>query len=107
MRSGVKSSGTEIWGKEVQHNEKAEWTNNIDNHTKNVKVQADITITRERLQKQLKKVPKWKTSGLDDVRGSWMRGFNSLHNTIGMHLEGCLRTGEVLLWRTKGRICLI
>ena len=97
----------EIWDKEVTHNEKAEWINTINSHTRNVPVQAEITITGENIQKQLKKMVKWKASGPDNAHGYWLRGFSSLHDTITVQLDDYLRTGEVPLWMTKGRTCLI
>ena len=58
-------------------------------------------------ENQLRKTPKWKSSGPDHVNGYWLKSFSKLHEIIAMQLDEILSNGETPEWMTKGRTRLI
>ena len=58
-----------IWSKSVQHNETAEWLEEVKNQFTGVEKEENIKITKEMVKNQLGKMPKLKASGPDYVNG--------------------------------------
>ena len=54
-----------IWSVKKEHNKNAEWLSNVKSKMNELKQQEDITITKESLQKAVKKLPNWKAPGSD------------------------------------------
>ena len=56
----------DIWGKEVLHNENAEWLKELKKERVEAR-QEDIVITAEMVTARSKKIPSWKVLGPDGV----------------------------------------
>ena len=102
-----KTFWSNIWSKDVMHNRDAGWIKEVEKQVEKVKKQRDIQVTLHSMQKQLRRVPKWKACGPDMVHGYWLKGFTKLHPLISIQLNECISTGETPGWMTKGRTCLI
>ena len=98
---------SELWDKNVTHNENAEWLTTMKREYQNVEMQPNINVTEEKVKTQIKKMRKWKACGPDGVHGYWLKEFTSLHSRISEQLDECLQTGQVASWMTKGRTSLI
>lgn len=96
-----------IWSVKKEQNKNAEWLGNIKSKMKGLLQQENITLTKENLQKILKKIPNWKALGNDGLQGYWIKAFKSLHGDMERLLSKCLEEGTVPLWMTKGRTALI
>ena len=55
-------------------------------------MQEDIVITREKVKMQGQKIPMWKAPGPDEVQGSWLKKFTSLHNRLAVQLDYILNS---------------
>ena len=97
----------DIWDRNVRHNMLAEWLKRVKKLFSNVEKQRDLEITRNKVRKQIKKIPKLKASGPDGVHGYWIKSFKNLLGQTTEHCAQFVNGGEVPDWRTKGRICLI
>ena len=98
---------SELWDKNVSHNENAKWLTDTKREYQSVRMQQNINITEEKVKTQIKKMPKWKACGSDGVHGYWLNEFTSLHSRIAEQLDECLQTGQVALWMTKRGTSLI
>ena len=61
----------------------------------------------DKVRKVLKRMPNWKAPGPDLVQGFWLKNLSSLHGRLTEQLEGCLSSGYVPTWMTKGPTVLI
>ena len=93
-RNGVRPDAEEsitfwssIWSKSVQHNEKAEWLEEVKNKVTGVEKQENVKITKEMVENQLRKTLKWKASGPDHENGCWLKSFTKLHEILAMLLD--------------------
>ena len=69
--------------------------------------QQDINLTKESLQKILKKLPNWQAPGRDCLQGYWIQACRSLHGDMERLLNKCLGDGWVPSWMSQGRTVLI
>ena len=97
---------SEIWGKEVEHNRRAEWLSDFKTKMENTPKQQRVEITEPKVKKMLRKIPNWKAPGPDGVQGFWMKNFTSMHTYLAQYLAHCLE-GNTPEWVTKGRTVLI
>ena len=96
-----------IWEKDVNHNEAAEWLKDLENNLKDIPKQRDININIGMVNKILKKMANWKGPGPDGIHGSWLKNFSLLHERIVQQLATCLQAGQVPGLMTKGRTLLL
>lgn len=96
-----------IWGQQKKHNKDAEWLKDYKEECARKEKQEKITITMEKMMKNLRKMPNWKAPGPDMVQGFWLKNFKSMHSGLVGYLQGCLNTGITPDWMTKGRTPLI
>lgn len=95
-----------IWGQRVEHNREAEWIREVKNrfnHSKQEKVVIGVDV----IQKKCKKLPNWKTPGLDGVQGYWFKHLTTCHKRIASQFNELL-SGEKQIpeWITCGRTVL-
>ena len=64
----------EIWEKEIEHNDQAEWISSVENEV-NIRTekQNELSINVEAFKKQARKLPNWKSPGPDGVQGFWIK----------------------------------
>ena len=62
-----------IWNREVAHNERSEWLENVEKEIEIFWKQREIVTTIDSMTKQLRKLPNWKVPGLDGVHGYWLK----------------------------------
>ena len=72
-----------------------------------VEQQCDIKVSSELIEKQLRKMPNWKSPGPDALQGYWLKNFSSLKERIARQLNECLQQNSVSDWMTKGRTVLV
>ena len=97
---------SDIWSKEKRHNNDAEWLDKL-RQEKDVNNQNNISITRELVNVQCRKMPNWKAPGLDGVQGYWLKNLNSMHEKISLMLDNILNNREALpAWMTCGKTIL-
>ena len=80
----------------------AKWLQDLRSEA-NVKKQEKIDITTASLKEILNRMPNWKSSGPDLVKGFWLKTFSSLHERVRLQLKECLDSGFVPSWLTRGR----
>ena len=52
-------------------------------------------------------MPNWKSPGPELVQGFWLKNFSGLHERVRLQLKGCLDSGFVPSWLTRGRTSLL
>ena len=93
----VKTFWGSIWGIEKQHNEDAEWLNDLEESDGNMSQQESFQLDQQKIKKQLSKLPRWKTCGSVELHGYWLKTFDSVHERISKHFHDCMDT-EVPKW---------
>ena len=96
-----------IWSKEVSHNERASWLEEVEQEFSTKEVQEDINITIEDIRTGVSKMANWKAAGPDLVQGYWFKKLPGLHARLQLHLQDCVNLGNVPEWIVKGRTVLI
>ena len=76
MQMRVENFGQTYWIIKKQHNKRAEWLEELRNSKPSV-LQNDIENTVRMVKQQVKKIPNWKASGTDGVRGFWIKKLTS------------------------------
>ena len=69
--------------------------------------QENITISTDKLKKQLQRVKSWKAPGPDELLGCWIKTFISCHNRMAAQLQLCFEMNEIPNWLTTGKTVLI
>ena len=77
---------SDIWGKEVKHNVRAEWLNDFKQEMGDIPKQQRVEITEPKLKKLLRKIPNWKAPGPDGLQGFWLKNFTSMHTYLTQYL---------------------
>ena len=96
-----------LWDKEVKHNEKAEWLKELKQEGVYHEKQTDLMITTEMVLKQTKKIPNWKCPGPDGVQGYWLKHFTTLHSRIANQMNVMIVNGsEIPRWMTTSNTVL-
>ena len=91
----------DIWGKEVLHNENAEWLKELKKERVEAR-QEDIVITAEMVTARSKKIPNWKAPGPDGVKK-----LTALHERMVRHMNDLINNRVTIpVWMTTGRIVL-
>ena len=72
---------SDIWSKEVKHNNDAEWLRKLREEQMDRFKQDRIEITIGKVKKVLKGMPNWKSAGPDLVQGFWLKNFTAMHDT--------------------------
>ena len=96
-----------IWSEEIIHNEQASWLEQVEQEFSSIDVQEDINITMEDIRTGVSKMANWKAAGPDLVQGYWFKKLPGLHPRLQLHLQDCVRQGNVPEWMVKGRTVLI
>ena len=96
-----------IWDNPVSHDPDASWLKDVEKELESNRRQNDITITKEKVKKQLRKTKKWTSPGPGGLQGYWIKTFASCHDRISEQLQRCVDEGETPEWMTAGRTTLI
>ena len=97
----------DVWSQNVEHNESADWINEVKESVSERRKQDDIVIDAVKLRQQLGKLPEWKVCGPDKVHEFWIKEFTNIHEKIITHLNKCLENGKTPEWMAKGRTYFI
>ena len=81
---------TKIW-QPKNHNEKAEWINDMTTELEGLEEGPNAEIHIELLKKTLKKISNWKTPGHDRIHGFWFKKFTSIHDKLALEMNRCLQ----------------
>ena len=98
---------SDIWDNAASHNEQAKWLKDIETDLINVKRQHEIIINLSMVRRQLKKMPNWKSPGLDGLQGYWVKNFTSCHERLALQLQNCMSSAQMPDWMTTGKTTLI
>ena len=91
----------------VQYKEDAEWLVKVEKELEVVKIQNNVVITKEDVIKQVRKIPNWKSLGLDYIQGFWLKRFSSLHQTIADILNNESQSASIPERLVESRAVLI
>ena len=83
-----------IWEKDVKHNNNAEWIDKVGAEMKPNKLQ-NIELTPMKVRKKICGIANWKAPEPGGAHTYWIKGFESLHERIGNHLQHCVKEGSV------------
>ena len=97
---------SKIWAKNVNHNEKAEWIERVEQKLEGDK-QENIHISVEDIKGQVRSMPKWKGPGPDGIHGYWLRSFTTIHEKLASTLDDCVSLCQIPEWLVVGRTILI
>ena len=89
------------------HNENAEWINNITRELDGHEVGPKMEIQVDLLKTTLKRILNWKAPGHDGIHGFWFKIFTSIHGRLALEMNRCLQDAHVPKWMTKGKTTLI
>ena len=64
-------------------------------------------MTKESLKEIFCRMPNWRSQSPDLVQGFLLKNFSSLHGRVRSQLKGCLDSGFLPSWLTKGRTALL
>ena len=64
-----------MWDNPVPYKEDAKWLKKDELELENVSIRDNVKITKEDVTMQLRKMPNWKTPGLDGTQGVWAEEF--------------------------------
>ena len=67
----------DIWGKNIQHNNNAEWLVQLEAELVDVNEQADVQVTVDLIEKQLRKMENWKSPGPDGLQAYWLKNHSN------------------------------
>ena len=90
-----------------EHNENAEWINNITIDLDGLEEAPEMEIHVDLLNTTLKRISNWKAPGHDGIQDFWFKKFTSIHGKLALEMNRCLQDVQVLEWVTKGRTTLI
>ena len=68
--------------------------------------QNDINITIEMIKQQVKKIPNWKSPGLDGVQVYWLRKLTALHERIAKQMDIISNREDIPKWMKLGKTVL-
>ena len=105
----VKQFWSDIWSKEGNFNDEANWVGDFQKYVEELEVEQmeDITISSEDVITRIRKMANWKAPGPDGIQGFWFKKLLSVHCYLVEALGKCLSSGEVPEWMVKGRTVLI
>ena len=93
----------DIWTVEKEHNKEAGWLSELIAEVKTEHPQEKVIISTEKIKKQSKKMPNWKSPGKDGVQGYWIKNLSNLHERISDQLNSILMgTNALPEWLTHG-----
>ena len=96
----------DIWGKEVLHNENAEWLKELKQGTVEA-TQEDIVITAEMVTAKSRKIPNWKAPGPDGILGYWIKNLTALHEQMADCINDLINNRVTIpVWMTTGTAVL-
>ena len=89
LQKGMKAKEfwSKLWDNPVFYKESAEWLKEVKLELENVNTQKNIGITKEHVTIQLRKMPNWKTPGLDGIQVFWFKRFTSQHQRLTEELN--------------------
>ena len=97
----VRKFWSEVWDKLVQYKEDGEWLVKVEKELEVVKIQNKVVIAKEDVIKQVRKMPNWKSPGLDYIQGFWLERFSSLHQTIADIVNNELQSASIFDWMVE------
>ena len=97
----------DIWTVEKEHNKDAQWLSELKDEINRENVQERISFNEEKVKKQARKMPNWKSAGKDGVQGYWIKNLSNLHARISDQLNSILTgTDDLPEWLTHGKTVL-
>ena len=77
----------DIWSVRREHNKHTEFLKVSRNQFENVNSKEKAEINQEMVKMQCRKMPNWKASGKDGVKGYWLENLASLHPHIEVQVK--------------------
>ena len=98
----------DIWGKEKDFNNEAEWIRREEETMNEVEEQEWEVINIEELCSALTKSPKWKSPGVDKIPNFWLNCLKSTHKQMALNFTNILQNLETAPeWLTEGTTYLL
>ena len=95
----------DIWSVGKGYNREAEWLKDIMRKDKHL--QERVVISVEKVTKQCRKMPNWKSPGKDGIQGYWIKNLSNFHERIAVQREKILMGDDSIpAWMTHGRTVL-
>ena len=79
----------------------------MEKEVQKVEESPKVNIHIDSLRATLKKMPNWKTSGLNGIHGFWFKKFTSIYDRLTTKINRCLQETNIPKWMTKGKTTLI
>ena len=87
-----------------EYNREAEWFNDLKiERADDESPKERVSISVEKIRKQCRKIPNWKTPGSDGFQGYWIKSLSSLHERISSQMKRILMGDDLPEWMTYGR----
>ena len=98
----------DIWGKEKDFNNEAEWVRCEEERMNEVEEQEWEVINIEELRSALTKSHKWKSPGVDKIPNFWLNCLISTHKQMALNFTNILQNPETAPeWLTEGTTFLL
>ena len=98
----------DIWGKEKDFNNEAEWIRREEERMNEVEEQEWEVISIEELHSALTKSHKWKSPGVHKIPNIWLNCLTSTHKQMALNFTNILQNPETAPeWLTEGTIYLL
>ena len=98
----------DIWGKEKDFNNEAEWIRHEEETMNEVEEQEWEVINIEELRSALTNSHKWKSPGVDKIPNFWLNFLHSTHKQMAFNFTNILQNSETAPeWLTEGTTYLL
>ena len=98
----------DIWRKEKDFNNEAEWIRREEERMNEVEEQEWEVINIEKLRSALTKSHEWKTPGVDKISNFWLNCLISTHKQMALNLTNLLQNPETApAWLSEGTTYLL
>ena len=92
----MKEFWSKLWNSLVPYKKDPEWLKEVELELEAFNIQDNVEIIQEDVTMQLRKMPNWKTPGLDGIQRIWLKRFTSQHQSL-----------SIRSWLVKNRTAVI
>lgn len=80
-----------IWSNPAQHNNQAQWINDVKEWGKENLRMSPIDITSKSVLEAIEKLQNWKAPGPDQIHNFWLKRFRSIHSYLALYFTQFLQ----------------
>lgn len=94
---------SDIWERDVSHNEGASWITDEETRTNNIPQMIFPSITQTTLTDIISRTHNWKAPGTDKIQNYWYKKFTCLHTQLTQHINAFITNPQQMpVFLTEG-----